>query len=65
MMYDPMTLRADASDGRAVFEQECAKCHRFGGMGKDFGPDLTTVANRFTRKDLVEAVLYPSKTISE
>jgi putative heme-binding domain-containing protein len=34
-------------------------------MGKDFGPELTTIANRFTRKDLIEAVLYPSKVISD
>jgi putative heme-binding domain-containing protein len=65
MMYDPMTLKADASKGRDVFEKECAKCHRFGGLGKDFGPDLTTVANRFARKDIVEAVLWPSKVISD
>lgn len=65
MMYDPMTLRANASEGRDVFEKECAKCHRFGGLGKDFGPDLTTVANRFTRKDVIEAVLWPSKAISD
>jgi putative heme-binding domain-containing protein len=65
MMYDPMTLRADASGGREVYEKECSKCHRFGGMGKDFGPELTTIANRFTRKDLIEAVLYPSEVISD
>jgi putative heme-binding domain-containing protein len=34
-------------------------------MGKDYGPDLTTIANRFKRKDIVEAVLFPSKTISD
>jgi putative heme-binding domain-containing protein len=65
MMYDPMTLKADASEGSDVFEKACAKCHRFGALGKDFGPDLTTIANRFTRKDLVEAVLWPSKAISD
>jgi putative heme-binding domain-containing protein len=65
LMYDPMTLKANASEGRDVFEKECSKCHRFGGLGKDFGPDLTTIANRFTRKDLIEAVLWPSKVISD
>jgi putative heme-binding domain-containing protein len=48
-----------------VYEKECSNCHRFGELGKDFGPDLTTIANRFTRKDLVEAVLWPSRVISD
>ena len=65
MMYDPMTLQANASQGKDIYDKECSKCHRFGSLGKDFGPDLTTIANRFTRKDLVEAVLWPSKVISD
>jgi putative heme-binding domain-containing protein len=65
MMYDPMTTKADPHDGVAIFEEQCAKCHRFGDQGKDYGPDLTTLNNRFKRRDMVEAVLYPSKTISD
>lgn len=65
MMYDPMTMKADPHDGVAIFEEQCSKCHRFGDKGKDYGPDLTTLNNRFKRRDMVEAVLYPSKTISD
>ncbi len=65
MLYDPMTTRARAERGREVYEAECSKCHRFGDLGKDYGPDLTTIANRFNRRDMVEAVLWPSKTISD
>lgn len=65
MMYDPMTTKADPEDGREIFEDQCAKCHRFGDEGKDYGPDLSTLNNRFKRRDMVEAVLYPSKTISD
>jgi len=65
LMYDPMTLVAKPEDGEELFEKECSKCHRFGEIGEDFGPDLTTIANRFTRRDIVEAVLWPSKTISD
>lgn len=64
-MYDPMTLKADPEKGKEVFEKECASCHRFGSLGKDFGPDLTTVARRFQKKDILESVLWPSKTISD
>ncbi|MEZ5365785.1 MAG: c-type cytochrome [Bryobacterales bacterium] len=65
MMYDPMTTKADPHEGKKIFEDQCAKCHRFGDIGKDYGPDLTTINNRFKRRDMVEAVLWPSKTISD
>ena len=64
-ILSPMIDRADASRGRAVYEEECSRCHRFGDLGKDYGPDLTSIANRFKRRDMLEAVLWPSRTISD
>jgi putative heme-binding domain-containing protein len=43
----------------------CATCHRFGGEGGSVGPDLSTVAGRFTARDLAESILEPSKIISD
>jgi putative heme-binding domain-containing protein len=54
-----------AEAGRPIFEKQCATCHRFGEMGKDVGPDLTTIASRFKKTDLLESILWPSKTISD
>ena len=54
-----------AENGRALFDQRCAGCHRFGGIGKDVGPDLTTITSRFKKRDVLEAVLWPSKVISD
>ena len=51
--------------GRALFEERCAVCHRFGGIGKDVGPDLTTITSRFKKKDILESILWPSKVISD
>ena len=51
--------------GQPAFEKQCAACHRFGATGKDVGPDLTTIASRFKRKDVLEAILWPSKVISD
>jgi putative heme-binding domain-containing protein len=51
--------------GRKTFEERCAACHRFGGIGKDVGPDLTSIASRFKRRDVLEAILWPSKVISD
>jgi putative heme-binding domain-containing protein len=54
-----------AAAGRALFEQRCATCHRFGALGRDVGPDLTTITSRFKKRDILEAVLWPSKVISD
>jgi putative heme-binding domain-containing protein len=52
--------------GRPIFEKVCASCHRFGeAIGKDLGPDLTTIASRFKKRDVLEAILWPSKVISD
>jgi putative heme-binding domain-containing protein len=64
-IYSPMILMASPAKGKEIFDKECASCHRFGSAGKDFGPDLTTLKNRFKRKDTLEALLWPSKTISD
>jgi putative heme-binding domain-containing protein len=52
--------------GRPLFEKTCAGCHRFGdAIGKDVGPDLTTIVSRFKRRDVLESILWPSKVISD
>ncbi|HEY2413610.1 MAG TPA: HEAT repeat domain-containing protein [Pirellulaceae bacterium] len=50
--------------GDVFVKANCVKCHRFDGKGESLGPDLTTISNRFTRKELVEAVVHPSHIIS-
>ena len=55
-----------AEAGRPIYEKICASCHRFGeAIGKDVGPDLTTITSRFKRKDVLESILWPSKVISD
>ena len=54
-----------AEKGRPLYEERCAGCHRFGGIGKDVGPDLTTITSRFKKRDILEAVLWPSKVMSD
>lgn len=65
MMYDPMTTMATREQGVEVYEEACARCHRLGDLGEDYGPDLTTIGNRFTRRDMLESVLWPSREISD
>jgi putative heme-binding domain-containing protein len=52
--------------GQAAYNAaQCAACHRFGNEGGSVGPDLTTISSRFTRKDILESVIDPSKVVSE
>jgi putative heme-binding domain-containing protein len=51
--------------GRPLYEQRCGACHRFGAIGKDVGPDLTTITSRFKKRDVLESILWPSKVISD
>ncbi|MEW6302380.1 MAG: c-type cytochrome, partial [Verrucomicrobiota bacterium] len=43
----------------------CIRCHQLGDLGRPFGPDLTDVARRFNRKDLLASILLPSQVVSE
>jgi putative heme-binding domain-containing protein len=57
--------KALASRGAEVFvKAQCAKCHRFGDKGESMGPDLTTLSSRFTKREILESIYYPSLHIS-
>jgi putative heme-binding domain-containing protein len=52
--------------GRAVYTKaSCVKCHKCGTEGEGIGPDLTSLSKRFKRADILEAILDPSKVISD
>lgn len=44
---------------------QCVACHQFNGAGGAVGPDLTAIASRFTRADILSSILEPSKVVSE
>jgi putative heme-binding domain-containing protein len=52
--------------GRNLFHAaSCSQCHRMNGEGGAIGPDLTSLAHRFSTRDVLEAILEPDKVISE
>ena len=56
----------DAEQGALVYaKSQCVKCHRFDGNGDTVGPDLSNVQKRFTRKEILEAIMFPSHVISD
>ncbi|MBM3734145.1 MAG: c-type cytochrome [Acidobacteria bacterium] len=63
--YQP-ALNRDGNPGRGqqIFEDVCAKCHRFNGRGAEVGPDLATVRHQ-PKQVLLEEILDPSRAISQ
>jgi putative heme-binding domain-containing protein len=58
--------QGDVSHGARVFEKAlCSNCHLFAGRGEGLGPDLTTVGQRFQKKEILESVLFPSHVVSD
>ncbi len=56
----------DFERGRSLFHAaSCGACHRFSGLGGGVGPDLTSVPNKFDRNYLIEAIIDPSKNVSD
>lgn len=52
--------------GRNLFHAtNCAKCHRFAGEGGAIGPDLSTAGKKFSLADLIDAIVDPSRIISD
>ena len=53
-------------NGQKMFAAtRCILCHRFAGDGGATGPDLTQLAGRFNVDALTEAIMQPSKVISD
>jgi putative heme-binding domain-containing protein len=52
--------------GRNLYHAtSCSKCHRIAGQGGAVGPDLSTASKKFSAKDMLEAIVEPSKAISD
>jgi putative heme-binding domain-containing protein len=63
---DEVSKGRNFSRGKQIFmDAKCIACHRYGDQGGAIGPDLTAVATRFKRLDLLEASTEPSKVLSE
>src|SRR6266540_68789 len=60
-------LKGDATRGEKLFFVEggaqCFQCHRVRDRGRDFGPDLSRIGQKYTRTQLLDQILNPSKTI--
>jgi putative heme-binding domain-containing protein len=69
-----LALRGDADRGRILFANgtiaNCKSCHRFGDESALdgpalVGPNLAEIGSKLKREELLESILYPSRTIDE
>jgi len=67
--FGPSLLGGDAERGRTIFTQsvtaQCIRCHKIKGEGGVAGPDLTQVATRNTRLELMHSMLDPPAKIAQ
>lgn len=55
-------LKGDEKKGREVFQNVCAICHHFRGVGHELGPDLAAFRNKGV-PEFLEAILNPNGII--
>lgn len=61
-----LVLSGDVDRGREAFflpTFQCGTCHTVKGKGGQVGPDLTQVATRLKKAQILESILEPSKVI--
>ncbi len=60
----PATASADAFHGQVLFHAKgCEYCHTINGLGGLRGPNLSDVANRLTREDMIIRILNGGKNM--
>jgi len=56
----------DPAHGRVAFTKaKCAQCHQFGNYGEAIGPSLSGIGRRFTKREILESILFPAHVVSD
>lgn len=68
--FDPMTvlsLTGNEANGRDIFfsatGSQCFTCHQIKNEGKDFGPNLSMIGSKYSKRELLRHCSQPSSTI--
>ena len=66
--YRSVLWGGDSLSGIQVFARnqsaQCMRCHAIGPYGGEVGPKLDNLGNRFTREEILQAVVDPSARIT-
>jgi putative heme-binding domain-containing protein len=55
----------DPSIGRDVYAKaQCASCHKYNDHGDAIGPTLTGIGRRYSKREIIESILYPAHVVS-
>jgi len=66
ILDEPLTNRNFANGKSWFAATTCRNCHAMGSDGGgNVGPDLTNLGTRFSKKDIMEAIINPNKTVSD
>lgn len=66
LVYGESAAAGDPQRGLAAFTKgQCVKCHKYGAVGETIGHDLSQIAGRMSRKELLEAIVFPSLDIPD
>lgn len=58
--------RADLRRGAGLYRAVmCANCHQINGWGANAGPDLTSLANKYSLDDLLRAIITPGDAVTD
>ena len=65
-LFETSLKGREYQQGKRMFAAgRCVACHRFEGSGGYSGPDLGSVANRYSIRDILVSICEPSHSISE
>ena len=53
-----------AENGKSVFTNTCSNCHQINGAGVKFGPDLSEIGSKLSKRALYTSILFPDQGIS-
>jgi putative heme-binding domain-containing protein len=51
-------------NGKAVFTNTCSNCHQIKGEGVKFGPDLSEIGSKLSKRAMYTSILFPDQGIS-
>ena len=65
VLNEPLRGRNYPNAREAYIAAQCAQCHRLNNEGGAIGPDLSGAGAKYTRRDLLESLIEPSKVVSD
>ena len=68
VQFSSSLFGGNIEDGKNIFRRnesaQCLRCHIVGGMGGEVGPDLSKIANRLSREELLQSLVEPNSKIA-